>query len=177
LTTGPRWFLACCALVLGTFLIPLRAESLEFGFGPRVGLTRSQNAVEVGGQFILGDFGIDVVAPLRLRSSLDWATGKLGVPNANSVHFDALHANANLEYVLFDQTHSAQIFPLIGAGWYRENRDRCGSADAPSTNCVTEGFGFNIGGGIEWRALSVEAILGIAGVPTLTLTASLTFRL
>src|SRR5262245_44922853 len=140
----------------------------EFGIGPRLGLTRRDNAIELGGQLRIGDFGLDALRPLRLNLNGNYASGKTG----DSDSFTALHFNANYDYVLWSPSRVVQYYPLVGVGAYRFRLEDCESS-APG--CEPTKFGVNLGGGIQYRALSVDATLGIGPLPTVTIAAAFTF--
>lgn len=146
------------------------AWALDVGFGPRLGLTRGQNGFELGGQLVLADFGIDLVAPLRFEASASYGAGE----TEDSVGFDALHLNANFEYVLLNPTRVLQFYPLVGLSAYRRKLDGC---EAQEAGCGSMKLGLNLGGGILYRRVSVDATLGVGQVPTFTITAAFTIGL
>jgi hypothetical protein len=164
------WITRLLVMAFVLLLLPSAGRALDFGFGPRLGLSRSEDGLELGAKFVLADFGIDLVQPLRFAASGSYGFGTTGA----AAHFTAWHLNGCLEYVLLNPTRVLQVYPILGVAAYRLKADGC-VADA--ADCGAWRLGGNVGGGILYRSLSVDAMLGIGSLPTLTISASLTFGL
>lgn len=138
------------------------ASALDFGLGPRLGLSRSPNAIEVGAQFLISDLGIDLVEPLRLEASADWSSGKTDLDLESGVSFTSWQFNGNFQYVLLRPTRLWQIYPLLGVGIRRLEIEGQHSTAT----------GLNLGGGILSGPFAAHATLGLGDLPTLTITVS-----
>jgi hypothetical protein len=158
---------SCCfwLCLLGHLFAPL-ATALELGIGPRLGLSRSPNGIELGAQVLISDFGIDLIEPLRLETSVDWGFGKTESELGERISFSAVQLNLNLQYLFWSPTRVLHVYPLLGFGWHRFKLE----------GVTTESRGINLGGGVQYHGLGAHFSFGLGDLPQLTLTSSYTIR-
>jgi hypothetical protein len=170
-----RWQPGRSALAALVLLCAPPALALDFAAGPRIGVARSPNALFFGAGFLLSGLGIERLQPLRVEGSADLQIGEERRGERDRVSFRALQLNLSLEYPILPPSRIVQVYPLVGAGWYRLQRRDCEAV--PELPCRTTGFGVNLGGGVQYRRFTADATLGIGAVPTLSVTGSYLFGL
>ena len=141
------WVFAIGALVL----LPTRASGQDLAWGFRGGVTLDPDAFAIGAH---ADFRSSDFPELAIVPSVDLSIGDVA-----SVDFTAIRVAGNAHWY-FPPVEEFTPFALAGLSLYMFDSD----LTASSTD-----LGLNLGGGLDFGALSAELWLSIGKIPDLSL--------
>ena len=154
-------------MLLGLMLLgnaPVQAADIDFGV--RAGLSSDLDDFHFGAHLLMNEV-FNQVHALVLETA-----ATVGVGDTELSDYWTIRINGNLEYEFVVSDSGIMLFPLAGLGIYFVNFDSCEPFDCDTTE--TE-LGLNIGGGVRYKKVAVEMILGLGDLPDFALTGSYTF--
>lgn len=162
----PTRSVASVILVGLTLLGTASVQAGEFDFGVRGGFSSDLDDFHFGGHILM--HGLFNQAPAMALET----AATVGFGDNNGRDFWMIQLNGNLEYEFVVSDSGIRLFPLAGVGWYIVNFDSCEPFDCDTTEGT---LGLNLGGGLRYRKVGLEMILGTGDLPEFALTGSYTF--
>jgi hypothetical protein len=154
-------------MLVGLMLLgsaPVQAGELDFGV--RAGLSSDLDDLHVGGHILMhGLFNQAHAIALETAAIV-------GLGDDESRDYWTIRLNGNLEYEFVVSSSGIKLFPLAGLGVYFVSFDSCEPFDCDTTEAE---IGLNLGGGVRYKHVALEMLLGLGDLPDFALTGSYTF--
>ena len=158
--------------VIAVFLLlsTLGATAGELGFGLRGGLTTDPDTLFVGGHLQFTGL-IPENKALVLEPSFELGFGDETVGSGpGAIIYTTLRAAADIKWMLHPSAENTfHVYPLVGLSIYNLSLSDCDG------DCSSTELGLNLGGGIAFGAIAVEAALGTGDTPELSARVTYTF--
>ena len=142
------------------------AQAAELDFGVRAGVSSDPEDFHFGGHLLVNEL-FNQTHALVLETAATFGFG-----DTDLVDYWTIRINGNLEYEFVVSDKGLLLFPLAGLGIYFANFDGCEPFDCDTTEVE---LGLNLGGGVRYKRVAAEMILGLGDLPDFALTGSYTF--